>query len=143
MKIVIATCVWPRESLNVRYFLGKIHLIFRYFAGWADKIHGETIPIDGDFMTLTRKEPVGVVGQIIPWNYPVAMLSWKWGPALATGCTLVLKPAEQTPLSALYMANLAKEVGFPKGVINVVPGFGKTAGAALARHPDVNKVHIS
>jgi len=112
----------------------------KYFAGWADKIHGDTIPVDGNFMTFTRKEPVGVVGQIIPWNYPLMMLAWKWGPALAAGCTIVLKPAEQTPLSALYVASLAKEAGFPKGVVNVVTGFGPTAGAAISTHPDINKV---
>lgn len=95
---------------------------------------------DGSFFTLTRKEPIGVVGQIIPWNYPILMLTWKWGPALAAGCTLILKPAEQTPLSALAVAALAKEAGFPKGVINVLPGYGPTAGAALALHPDVDKV---
>ena len=78
--------------------------------------------------------------QIIPWNYPVAMLCWKWGPALAAGCTIVMKPAEQTPLSALYMANLTKEAGFPNGVINIITGFGPTAGAAIASHPDINKV---
>ena len=93
-------------------------------------------------MTYTRKEPVGVVGQIIPWNYPVAMLAWKWGPALAAGCTIVLKPAEQTPLSALHMAALAKEAGYPPGVINVVPGYGPTAGAAIAQHPHINKVRF-
>lgn len=112
----------------------------RYFAGWADKIHGQTLPVDGNFFTYTRQEPVGVVGQIIPWNYPVAMLCWKWGPALAAGCTLVMKPAEQTPLSALYMAHLSRSVGFPAGVINVLPGFGPTAGAAIAHHPDIQKV---
>ena len=89
---------------------------------------------------MTRKEPVGVVGQIIPWNYPVSMLSWKWGPALAAGCCIVLKPAEQTPLTALYMASLAKEAGFPTGVINVITGYGPTAGAAIAEHPNINKV---
>lgn len=89
---------------------------------------------------MTKKEPVGVVGQIIPWNYPVMMLAWKWGPALAAGCTIVLKPAEQTPITALFVAALAKEVGFPPGVINVVPGYGPTAGAAIAEHPHVNKV---
>ena len=112
----------------------------RYFAGWSDKIHGETIPADGSVFTYTRKEPVGVVGQIIPWNYPVAMLAWKWGPALAAGCTIVMKPAEQTPLSALFMASLAKEAGFPAGVVNVVTGLGPTAGAAIAGHPDIQKV---
>ncbi|XP_012276784.1 retinal dehydrogenase 1 [Orussus abietinus] len=114
--------------------------VLRYYAGWCDKIHGETIPADGPYFTVTRKEPVGVVGQIIPWNYPLAMLAWKWAPALAAGCTLVLKPAEQTPLSALYAAALAKEVGFPPGVVNVVPGYGPTAGAALAIHPDIDKI---
>lgn len=113
---------------------------FRYYAGWADKIHGNTIPSDGDFFTYTRKEPVGVVGQIIPWNYPILMLAWKWGPALAAGCTIVMKPAEQTPLTALYIAALSKEAGFPAGVINVIPGYGPTAGATIARHPDINKV---
>lgn len=112
----------------------------RYYAGYADKIHGNTIPVDGNMFGLTRKEPVGVVGQIIPWNYPLLMLSWKWGPALAAGCTIVLKPAEQTPLSALYAASLVKEAGFPPGVINVLPGYGPTAGAAIAEHPDINKV---
>ena len=91
-------------------------------------------------MTYTRMEPVGVVGQIIPWNYPVAMLAWKWAPALAAGCTIVLKPAELTPLSSLYIASLAKEAGFPPGVINVVPGFGPSAGAAISEHMDIDKV---
>ena len=113
---------------------------YRYYAGWADKIHGKTIPVDGDFFCYTRHEPVGVVGQIIPWNFPLLMQAWKWGPALASGCTLVLKPAEQTPLSALRVAQLAQEAGVPDGVINVVPGFGPTAGAALSGHMDVDKV---
>jgi len=113
---------------------------FMYYGGWADKIHGDTIPSDGNVMTYTRMEPVGVVGQIIPWNYPVAMLAWKWAPALAAGCTIVLKPAEQTPLSALYMGSLAKEAGFPAGVVNVVPGYGPSAGAAISEHMDIDKV---
>uniref|UniRef100_A0A1B0DC06 Aldehyde dehydrogenase domain-containing protein n=1 Tax=Phlebotomus papatasi TaxID=29031 RepID=A0A1B0DC06_PHLPP len=113
---------------------------FRYYAGWADKIHGNTIPADGTSLTLTRKEPVGVVGQIIPWNYPILMLAWKWGPAIAAGCTIVLKPAEATPLTALYCAALTKEAGFPAGVINVLPGYGPTAGYAIATHPDIHKV---
>jgi aldehyde dehydrogenase (NAD+) len=113
---------------------------YRYYAGWADKIHGKTIPIEGPFFCYTRHEPVGVVGQIIPWNFPLLMQAWKWGPALATGCTLVLKPAEQTPLTALRVAALAQEVGFPDGVLNVVPGYGPTAGAALSAHMDVDKV---
>jgi aldehyde dehydrogenase (NAD+) len=113
---------------------------YRYYAGWADKIHGKTIPVEGDFFCYTRHEPVGVVGQIIPWNFPLLMQAWKWGPALATGCTMVLKPAEQTPLTALRVAALAQEAGFPDGVINVVPGYGPTAGAALSGHKDVDKV---
>ncbi len=112
----------------------------RYYAGWCDKIHGKTIPIDGPYFCYTRHEPVGVVGQIIPWNFPLLMLAWKWGPALATGCTIVLKPAEQTPLTALRVAALAQEAGFPDGVINVVPGYGPTAGAALTAHKEVDKV---
>jgi aldehyde dehydrogenase (NAD+) len=113
---------------------------YRYYAGWADKIHGKTIPVEGPYFCYTRHEPVGVVGQIIPWNFPLLMQAWKWGPALAAGCTVVLKPAEQTPLTALRVAALAQEAGIPDGVINVVPGYGPTAGAALSSHPDVDKV---
>lgn len=112
----------------------------RYYAGFADKIHGQTIPVRGDYLTYTRREPVGVAGQIIPWNFPALMVAWKWGPALAAGCTVVMKPAEQTPLSCLRMARLAQKAGFPDGVINVVPGYGPTAGAAIVRHPGVDKV---
>jgi aldehyde dehydrogenase (NAD+) len=112
----------------------------RYYAGWADKIHGATIPIRGNHFCYTRREPVGVVGQIIPWNFPALMTAWKWGPALATGCTIVMKPAEQTPLTCLRMARLAQKAGFPDGVINVVPGYGPTAGAALTSHPGVDKI---
>ncbi|XP_050428028.1 retinal dehydrogenase 2 isoform X2 [Adelges cooleyi] len=112
----------------------------KYYAGFADKIHGKTIPADGPYLSFTKPQPIGVVGQIIPWNYPILMLTWKWGPALATGCTIVLKPAEQTPLTALYVAALSKEAGFPEGVINVVPGYGPTAGQAIASHQDINKV---
>lgn len=120
--------------------------LFRYMAGWATKIEGSTIPISvpyapgAEFLTYTMREPVGVVGQIIPWNFPLLMAAWKLGPALATGCTIVLKPAEQTPLSALRLGELIEEAGFPPGVVNIVPGFGETAGAALAAHPDVDKV---
>ncbi|MCA9175336.1 MAG: aldehyde dehydrogenase family protein [Planctomycetales bacterium] len=112
----------------------------RYYAGWADKIHGQTIPIRGNYFCYTRREPVGVCGQIIPWNFPMLMAAWKWGPALATGNTIVMKPAEQTPLTCLRMAELALEAGIPPGVINVVPGYGPTAGAALVAHPDVDKI---
>ena len=112
----------------------------RYYAGYADKIHGQTIPIRGNFFCYTKREPVGVAGQIIPWNFPMLMVAWKWGPALAAGCTIVLKPAEQTPLSALRLGELAMEAGFPNGVINIVNGFGETAGASLVRHPGVDKI---
>jgi aldehyde dehydrogenase (NAD+) len=113
---------------------------YRYYAGWADKIEGKTIPINGPYLCYTRHEPVGVVGQIIPWNFPILMQAWKWGPALAAGCTMVLKPAEQTPLTALRVGELAMEAGFPDGVINIVPGYGPTAGHALAHHYDVDKI---
>ena len=113
---------------------------YRYFAGWADKVQGKTIPIDGDFFCYTRHEPIGVIGQIIPWNYPLLMQAWKLAPALATGNTIVMKPAEQTPLSALRLGELILEAGFPEGVVNLLPGFGPTAGAAIARHMEVDKV---
>ncbi|RZF34967.1 hypothetical protein LSTR_LSTR010059 [Laodelphax striatellus] len=113
--------------------------VLRYYAGWADKNHGKVVPMDGPFFSYTRHEPVGVCGQIIPWNFPILMMAWKLAPCLATGNTLVLKPAEQTPLTALYIAQLSKEAGFPDGVINVVPGFGD-AGEALVQHHHVDKV---
>ena len=113
---------------------------FRYYAGYADKIYGQTIPVSDSYFTYTRREPVGVVGQIIPWNFPMLMVAWKWAPALAAGCTVVLKPAEQTPLTALCLAHLAQEAGFPDGVINVVPGDGPHTGAALVEHPGVDKI---
>ena len=110
---------------------------FRYFAGMADKIHGETIPVSGPFLNYTLREPLGVVGCIVPWNFPLNIASWKVAPALACGNTVVLKPAEETPLTALRLGELAAEAGFPPGVLNVVPGYGDQAGAALVRHPDV------
>jgi aldehyde dehydrogenase (NAD+) len=113
---------------------------YRYYSGWADKVEGKTIPINGPYFCYTRHEPVGVVGQIIPWNFPLLMQAWKLGPALAMGCTVVLKPAEQTPLSALRVGELIQEAGFPNGVVNIVPGYGETAGAAIAEHMDVDKV---
>ena len=113
---------------------------YRYYAGWADKIEGRTIPVNGAYFTYTRHEPVGVCGQIIPWNFPLLMQAWKWGPALAAGCTSVLKPAEQTPLGALRVGELAMEAGFPPGVVNIVPGFGETAGAAISEHMDIDKI---
>ncbi|HTS11939.1 MAG TPA: aldehyde dehydrogenase family protein [Candidatus Limnocylindrales bacterium] len=120
--------------------------LFRYMAGWATKIEGNTIPISvpytpgAKYLAYTVREPVGVVGQIIPWNFPLLMAAWKLGPALAAGCTVVLKPAEQTPLTALRLGELLQEAGIPDGVVNIVPGYGETAGAALAAHPDVDKV---
>src|SRR6202034_1976070 len=120
--------------------------LFRYMAGWATKIEGNTIPLSvpytpgAKYLAYTLREPVGVVGQIIPWNFPLLMAAWKLGPALATGNCVVLKPAEQTPLTALRLAELIAEAGMPEGVVNVVPGYGETAGAALAAHPDVDKV---
>ncbi|MFO0900854.1 MAG: aldehyde dehydrogenase family protein [Pirellulales bacterium] len=112
----------------------------RYYAGWADKVEGVTPPVRGNFLCYTLRQPVGVVGQIIPWNFPLGMLGWKWGPALACGNTIVMKPAEQTPLTALRMGELAIEAGFPAGVINLLNGMGETAGAALVVHPDVDKI---
>lgn len=109
-------------------------------SGWATKIEGNTIPIPGQYFSYTLREPVGVVGQIIPWNFPLLMAAWKMGAALAVGCTVILKPAEQTPLSALRLGELILEAGFPAGVVNIVPGYGETAGAALAAHDDVDKV---
>uniref|UniRef100_A0A1W7R9T2 aldehyde dehydrogenase (NAD(+)) n=1 Tax=Hadrurus spadix TaxID=141984 RepID=A0A1W7R9T2_9SCOR len=114
--------------------------ILRYYAGCSDKVHGKTIPADGDVFSFTRIEPMGVCGCIIPWNYPMLLLSQKIGPALAAGNTVVLKPAEQTPLTALYCASLLKEIGIPPGVVNVVPGYGPTAGAAICQNPDVDKI---
>jgi phenylacetaldehyde dehydrogenase len=120
--------------------------LFHYMAGWATKIEGNTIDISvpympgANFHSYTLREPIGVVGQIIPWNFPLLMAAWKLGPALAAGCTVVLKPAEQTPLTALRLAELIAEAGMPDGVVNVVPGYGETAGAALASHMDVDKV---
>jgi len=119
--------------------------IFRYMAGWTTKISGKTFPLSvpytpgTEYQAYTRKEPVGVVGQIIPWNFPLLMAAWKLAPALAAGCTVILKPAEQTPLAALRLGELIQEAGFPAGVVNIVTGFGD-AGAHLAQHPDVDKI---
>ncbi len=112
----------------------------RYYAGWADKVEGRTIPVRGSFLSYTLRRPVGVIGQIIPWNFPLLMLAWKWGPALACGNTIVMKPAEQTPLTALRVGALAIEAGFPPGVVNLVNGFGETTGAAIVAHADVDKI---
>jgi acyl-CoA reductase-like NAD-dependent aldehyde dehydrogenase len=116
--------------------------LFRYMAGWATKIMGHTFPISfpGEYLSYTLREPIGVVGQIIPWNFPLLMAAWKLGPALAAGCTVVLKLAEQTPLSGLRLAELIHEAGFPEGVVNVLTGFGEGAGAPLAAHDLVDKI---
>ncbi|KAG9298799.1 hypothetical protein G9A89_015820 [Geosiphon pyriformis] len=124
------------KTIDVKAIITTI----RYYAGWADKIHGKVIETSHDKFTYTRHEPIGVVGQIIAWNFPLMLLGWKLGPALACGNTVVMKPAEQTPLSALKAAALIKEAGFPPGVVNVVPGFGKIAGAAIASHMKIPKV---
>jgi aldehyde dehydrogenase (NAD+) len=115
----------------------------RYYGGWADKITGDTLPVEGPFFCYTTREPVGVVGAIVPWNFPLNIASWKFAPALAAGCAVVLKPASETPLTALAMAELTREAGFPPGAFNVVPGGGSTAGAALVRHPDVDKISFT
>jgi phenylacetaldehyde dehydrogenase len=129
------------------YSIAKFGCEFlRYYAGWATKIHGETIPVspaearNGDSLTYTRREPIGVVGAIIPWNAPLIMAILKLAPALAAGCTVVLKPAEQTPLTALFLGELVRRAGIPPGVVNILPGYGESAGAALAAHPDVDKI---
>jgi len=126
------------DSFNID--VNMVIKCLRYYAGWADKVHGKTIPIDGDYLCYTRHEPVGVVGQVIPWNFPLLMQAWKLGPALATGNVVVMKPAEQTPLTALYVASLVAEAGFPPGVVNIVPGYGPTAGMAIAEHMEVDKI---
>ncbi len=114
--------------------------VFYYYAGWADKIQGETIPVRGNFFNYTLREPVGVVGQIIPWNFPLNLASWKVAPALACGNTVILKPAEQTPLTALKLGEICQEAGLPDGVVNVLTGHGPTTGAALVKHPGVDKI---
>ncbi len=113
---------------------------YRYFAGWADKVGGATVPVSGPFLNYTRREPLGVVGAIVPWNFPLSLASWKVAPALACGNTVVLKPAEQTPLTALKLGELALEAGFPPGVLNVIPGRGEPTGQALVEHPYVDKI---
>jgi aldehyde dehydrogenase (NAD+) len=120
--------------------LGEVIGVIRYYAGYADKIHGQTISTNPQKFVYTLRQPVGVCGQIIPWNYPLPMAAWKLGPALACGNTVVIKAAEQTPLSILYLASLIKEAGFPPGVINVLNGYGKDAGAAIASHLDIDKI---
>ena len=116
---------------------------FHYYAGWVRKIYGETIPVDGPYFNYTLREPIGVVGAIVPWNFPLQIAAWKIAPALACGCSVVLKPSELTPLNALRLAEIAMEAGIPEGVFNVVTGYGQTAGDALARHMDVDKISFT
>ena len=127
-----------KESLYVD--LPQVVENFEYFAGWSTKIEGETIPVPGKMFNYTLREPIGVCGQIIPWNFPLLMAAWKLAPALAAGNTVVLKPAEQTPVGAMELGKLFQEAGFPEGVVNIVPGYGETAGAALAAHPGIDKI---
>jgi acyl-CoA reductase-like NAD-dependent aldehyde dehydrogenase len=126
------------DSFNVD--LALVIKCFRYYAGWCDKLHGKTIPVDGPYFAYTRHEPIGIVGQIIPWNFPALMCAWKLAPAMACGCCIVLKPAEQTPLTALHIASLVAEAGVPSGVLNVVTGYGATTGSAISSHMRINKV---
>ncbi|KAH9947062.1 aldehyde dehydrogenase [Amylocystis lapponica] len=128
------TFFWSQDDVNA-----SINT-FRYYGGWADKNHGKTIEVSEEQLVYTRHEPIGVVGQIIPWNFPLMMLSWKLGPALATGNTIVLKPSEFTPLSALLTAQLIQEVGFPPGVVNIVNGYGSDVGQTIAEHLGIEKV---
>lgn len=144
-KEVLATLeTWDNGkpySVALNEDLAEVVGVIRYYAGWADKIHGQTIPTTpGMKFAYTLKQPIGVCAQIIPWNYPLGMAAWKLGPALACGNTIVLKPAEQTPLSILYAAQFIAEAGFPPGVINIVNGYGKEAGHALASHLDIDKI---
>jgi len=127
-------------SETLRWDLPAVVDCLEYYAGWADKIHGETIPVKGPIFNYTLREPVGVVGQIIPWNFPLVMAAWKLAPALACGCTCILKPSEESSLSALRLGELCQEVGFPPGVVHIVTGLGPTAGAALVEHPGVDKI---
>ena len=120
--------------------IAEVQAVFKYYGGYADKIHGQVIDTGVDKFADTIQEPVGVCGQIIPWNFPLLMAAWKLGPALACGNTVVIKAAEQTPLSILYLAELIKEAGFPPGVVNILNGYGREAGAAIATHLGIDKV---
>ena len=129
-----------KPIVEAEFDINDVATCFEYYGGLATKILGYVNPVPDNAVSLTLKEPVGVAGQIIPWNYPLLMAAWKLAPALAAGCTCVLKPAEQTPLTALEMANWFSEIGLPAGVVNIVTGFGETCGAPLVKHPDVNKI---
>src|SRR3974390_3878309 len=129
-----------KPIVEAEYDLGDVATCFEYYGGLATKVSGQVNPVPDNALSLSLKEPVGVAGQIIPWNYPLLMAAWKLAPALAAGCTCILKPAEQTPLTALEIANWFEEVGIPPGVVNIINGFGETAGAPLVAHPGVDKI---
>lgn len=129
-----------KPIVEAEYDITDVATCFEYYGGLATKILGYVNPVPDNAMSLTLKEPIGVAGQIIPWNYPLLMAAWKLAPALAAGCTCILKPAEQTPITALEMANWLSDVGLPPGVVNIITGFGETCGAPLVQHPDVNKI---
>jgi len=129
-----------KPIVEAEYDITDVATCFEYYGGLATKVVGYVNPVPDNAMSLSLKEPMGVAGQIIPWNYPLMMAAWKLAPALAAGCTCVLKPAEQTPLTALELARWFDEVGLPKGVVNVVTGFGESCGSPLVKHPDVNKI---
>ena len=130
-----------RDAMNLD--VPRTVLCFRYFGGMADKLEGSVIPVDAGFLNYLEREPIGVVGQIVPWNFPLMFVSWKMGPALAAGNTVVMKPSEITPLSTLRVGELMLEVGFPKGVVNIVTGYGQTAGQRIADHPDIGKISFT
>src|SRR5271165_1160133 len=128
-----------KPIVEAEYDIVDVATCFEYYGGLATKVTGQVLPVPANAVSLSLKEPIGVAGQIIPWNYPLMMAAWKLAPALAAGCTCVLKPAEQTPLSVLELAKHFEACGLPNGVVNIVTGFGETAGAPLVQHPDVNK----
>src|SRR2546421_1853895 len=129
-----------KPIVEAEYDIADVATCFEYYAGLANKVLGHVNPVPANALSFTLREPVGVAGQIIPWNYPLLMAAWKLAPALAAGCTCVLKPAEQTPLTALEFASYLEEAGVPPGVVNIINGFGETTGAALVAHPGVDKI---
>src|SRR5688572_22521797 len=129
-----------KPIVEAEFDIADVATCFEYYGGLATKIHGEVIPVPDNAMNLALREPIGVAGQIVPWNYPLLMAAWKIAPAICAGCTMVLKPAEQTPLSVLELARSFADAGLPAGVVNVVTGMGETAGTAIVEHPGVDKI---
>src|SRR4029077_6614328 len=129
-----------KPIVEAEYDIADVATCFEYYGGLANKIIGNVMPVPPNALSFTMREPVGVAGQIIPWNYPLMMAAWKLGPAIAAGCVCILKPAEQTPLTALEFANWFEEAGLPPGVVNIINGYGETCGAALVAHPGVDKI---